>query len=202
MTKSSAAKGIGTKIAAARVLGLRMAGEHERNGRMDTDGERRRPSAWLILSGKGKRVHTKIRHSQIRLQVAPSCCQTYIMASFKQSQNYNGAGVVLRIVMACFGNMKIIMAHNKLTLCKIQWTHSLFAQWYKKCWRKRNARNFRFGFYPYSHTDILPLYTTYIIHFEGAYEWKFWQSVPGDFYQMYAIAYTTYISSANKYYKC
>ena len=37
----------------------------------------------LILSGEGKRVHTKIRHSQIRLQVAPSCCQTYIMTSFK-----------------------------------------------------------------------------------------------------------------------
>ena len=69
--------------------------------------------AWLILSGEGKRVHTKICHSQIRLQVAPSCCQTYIMASFKQAQNYNGAGVVLRIVMACFENVKIIMALNK-----------------------------------------------------------------------------------------
>ena len=26
--------------------------------------------------------------------------------------------------MACFEKMKIIMAQNKLTLCKIQWTHS------------------------------------------------------------------------------
>ena len=73
-------------------------------------------SRWLILSGEGKRVPTKIRYSKIRLQVAPSCCQTYIMASFKQSQNYNGAGIVLRIVMAFFENPKTVMAQNKLTL--------------------------------------------------------------------------------------
>ena len=66
--------------------------------------------------GEGKRVPTKIRYSEIRLQVAPSCCQTYIMASFKQSQNYNGAGIVLRIVMVFFENSKIVMAQNKLTL--------------------------------------------------------------------------------------
>jgi len=27
------------------------------------------------------------------------------------------------------------------------------------------------------HIDILPLYTVYTIHFEGAYEWKFWHSL-------------------------
>lgn len=111
MTKRT---GTGT---AAGVLGLGI-GEGEARGERG-GGHANGPSAgrrWLILSGEGKRVPTKIRYSKIRMQVAPSCCQTYIMASFKQSQNYNGAGIVLRIVMAFFENPKIVMAQNKLTL--------------------------------------------------------------------------------------
>jgi len=58
----------------------------------------------------------KIRHIPIRLQVAPSCYQTYAVVSFKQAQNYNGAVEVLRIVMVFFKNGIIIIAYIQLTL--------------------------------------------------------------------------------------
>jgi hypothetical protein len=46
----------------------------------------------------------------IRLQVGHRRLQAYIMAFFKQVQNYNGTGIVSWIVMAFFENMEIIMA--------------------------------------------------------------------------------------------
>jgi hypothetical protein len=67
-----------------------------------------------------------------------------------------------------------------ISVLENQWTHSLLAQWYKKCWRKRNACNFRFGFYPYRHTATLYIRMEILA-----------QSVPGEFYQMYAITYKT-----------
>ena len=70
----------------------------------------------LILSGEGKRVHTKIRLTPIRLKVAPRRCLVYIVACLKQARNYNGTGIVCRIVMVRFKNGRIIMAQIQLTL--------------------------------------------------------------------------------------
>jgi hypothetical protein len=42
--------------------------------------------------------------------------QAYIMAYLKLHQNYNGTGVVSRIVMTYFKNTKVIMARFQLTL--------------------------------------------------------------------------------------
>ena len=78
-----------------------------------------------------------------------------------------------------------------ISVLENQWTHSSLVQWYKKCWRKRSACDFRLGFYPYRHTATL-----YSLHY------TFWrsirmeilaQSVKGEFYQMYVITYKFFI---------
>ena len=46
----------------------------------------------------------------IHLHVGPKTLQAYIMAYFSFGKNYNGSGIVSRIVMVRFKTSKIIMA--------------------------------------------------------------------------------------------
>jgi hypothetical protein len=61
-------------------------------------------------------VHMEIQLPPVCLTVGPRRRRAYIVAYLKQPWNYNGTGVVRRIVMARFKNMTIIMAHIQLTL--------------------------------------------------------------------------------------
>ena len=78
-------------------------------------------------------VHTEIQLPLVRLTVGPRRCRPYIVACLKQPRNYNGTGVVRRIVMARFKNMTIIMAQIQLTLMSMYlssfkcntWLHEL-----------------------------------------------------------------------------
>ena len=98
-------------VAAARVLGLGIAAVCGCNwgtgwGRGTCLNSRGRSYPFR----EGIWVHTQMHITRIRLQIGPIRCRAYTVAWLKLGENYNGASIVLRVVMARFKNGKIIMA--------------------------------------------------------------------------------------------